>query len=307
MKKIKNAVLKIVPQSAGRKFCENAINAYIAKINRTRVSKITGEEKEVFLNPILFGGGNVEHYYHFVFDLILPLSLLLKESSANCNFYVEEFGPFSERVQELFPGRVKTIKASEIHQISERHPICGMNPTDVFLSHSTLQEFCFNIGKCLQIEEATQANKIILIERLPPSPYFLNNAKIKGAGASRRSIHNHHKLAETLSSMVKEPFEFHNLRLEELSFQEQVDYFSKACIVIGQHGAGLANCIWMKPHSTVVEFSSDLSKNHFRIISRIKKHKYSCYKTSADHTVIEPDDFVSWISGNDKLRRYFNI
>jgi hypothetical protein len=43
------------------------------------------------------------------------------------------------------------------------------------------------------------------------------------------------------------------IALEELDFEEQVNLFSKADLVLAEHGAGLANSIFMRPGSTMVE------------------------------------------------------
>jgi capsular polysaccharide biosynthesis protein len=65
---------------------------------------------------------------------------------------------------------------------------------------------------------------------------------------STRSIPNEKQIEE----MLKEKG-FIVLYLEELSFAEQRDFFSKASIVIGAHGAGLANIIWCEPGTRIFE------------------------------------------------------
>jgi len=147
----------------------------------------------------------------------------------------------------------------------------------------------------------------LLIERLPPDRYFIEEAQIKGSGASRRSILNHDDLNSTLRSMVREPFVFHNLQLEKITFKEQVDYFSKAKVVIAQHGAGLANCVWMNPKSLVVELTSYINFDHFSIISKLKQHSYYLYGLSSPHSEVDVDNFADWILGDVKLRNFFDL
>ena len=80
-----------------------------------------------------------------------------------------------------------------------------------------------------------------------------------------------------------------------MPFHEQVQIFSRARLVIGQHGAGLGNCVWMPPHSSVIEFSSDLDFAHFKILSGLKKQRYCCHKTNQTHTRIDPRRLIHWI------------
>ena len=66
--------------------------------------------------------------------------------------------------------------------------------------------------------------------------------------------------------MVDLKFEFYNLKLENIPFKEQIEYFDSATLVIAQHGAGLANLLWMQEKTVVVEFGFK-AKKHFEKIS----------------------------------------
>ena len=180
-----------------------------------------------------------------------------------------------------------------------------MNPNGVYLTHQAIERFSQTIQTKLKVARTNQPNKILLIERLPPSSYFTQNAKNKGGGALRRSIPNHAALASALQAMVKPPFEFHNLQLEKTTLQEQVDYFDKAAIVIAQHGAGLVNALWMRPNSIVVELSYDETRQHFNVISRLKKHQYHLYRTSAPHAEIDVEHFTNWMLRDCNFGNFF--
>jgi capsular polysaccharide biosynthesis protein len=50
-----------------------------------------------------------------------------------------------------------------------------------------------------------------------------------------------------------------------MTFREQFRLFSGNGIVIGQHGAGLANAMWLTPHqSSLIELADERSPDHFR-------------------------------------------
>jgi capsular polysaccharide biosynthesis protein len=49
-----------------------------------------------------------------------------------------------------------------------------------------------------------------------------------------------------------------------MTFREQFELFSRNGIVIGQHGAGLANAMWLTPHeSSLIELSHERNPDHF--------------------------------------------
>ena len=247
--------------------------------------------------------GNIERYYHFIFDLILPLNCLIKKTSPNVIFIVKDFGIYTDRLQYLFPGRIKIENEINIPGNTKRIHLIGMNPKCVHLRSEALESLKRHICRNLEVVQSSRPNKILLIERLPPDSYFIKYAVRKGGGATRRSILNHEDLTSTLRSMVRAPFEFHNLKLENMTLKEQIHYFDRALVVIGQHGAGLANCIWMRRESMVIELNNKPS-NFFQPIYKLKKHHYFLYKTSGQHVTIDISNFASWILNDAKLTSF---
>ena len=79
---------------------------------------------------------------------------------------------------------------------------------------------------------------------------------------------------------------------ENLSFLEQIALFSGVEVVIGVHGAGLANQIWMNPKSTVIEV---IDINYFNIcfesLATVCEHQYFSVvfdsKITANHLPLE--------------------
>jgi hypothetical protein len=108
--------------------------------------------------------------------------------------------------------------------------------------------------------------KIILIERKfsPINPNIANNY-----AGQRRLIYNHQALKKKLSSKYGNLFI--NVCLEEINVFEQYHLFTNAQIVIGQHGAGLANIFFMENgfKSTLIEISPEwnIGNNWFKNIS----------------------------------------
>ncbi|QDT47851.1 hypothetical protein Pan258_18900 [Symmachiella dynata] len=275
-----------------------SLRAYLVQRNRRNICQLS-HRTEQLLEPV----NNVEHYYHFIFDLCLPLHLTLQAASPNAKFSLRDFGIFTERLPLLFPDRVKIVGKDHDTDGLTCRPLNGMNPVFMRLSRQELESFTSHVLTTLDIDSTAPPNKILLIERLPPESYFVNQATKKGGGASRRSIPNFQEFVESLQNRIQSPYELQTVQLEKLSFQEQIQLFHQAVLVIGQHGAGLANAIWMRPESSMIELSNVPKLVHFRNICQVMGHSHHLYPTDGAHVAIDIDDFSSWLSGEDGLEQ----
>lgn len=91
--------------------------------------------------------------------------------------------------------------------------------------------------------------------------------------SSNRRVTNFNELTKK----VFEPLGLQSIELDAMPLAEQIDLFSKADLVVGEHGAGLVNTIFMRPGSTVIEiFPEDLvGRWMYRLIAEMGKLKYS--------------------------------
>lgn len=84
-------------------------------------------------------------------------------------------------------------------------------------------------------------------------------------GATRRTVTNHKAVAETIQAYCsRHDLEFQNVQLEGLPFAEQFRLFKQSRIVIGQHGGGLANALWLRPGAaSLIELAQAATRDHF--------------------------------------------
>jgi capsular polysaccharide biosynthesis protein len=68
--------------------------------------------------------------------------------------------------------------------------------------------------------------------------------------AASRQMENERELADRLIGIG-----FEIIIAENLSFSEQVRCFAEASVVVGPHGAGLTNCVYCWPGTTVIELA----------------------------------------------------
>jgi capsular polysaccharide biosynthesis protein len=99
-----------------------------------------------------------------------------------------------------------------------------------------------------------------------------------------------------IESCVSPPLTFHNVTLEELDFAEQVRLFASAVLVVGQHGAGLGNSLWMQPGSTVIELTHRPRLKHFQNISRGMGHEHLLHLTTGPHAAVDVDALRTMIA-----------
>ena len=92
--------------------------------------------------------------------------------------------------------------------------------------------------------------------------------------ASKRRLLNEYKLSSILDS-----FGIKTIYAEELSFEDQIKIFSKTSLLIGVHGAGLTNMLFMSPNTIVLEFrfENDTNNNcYFSLASALNINYYYC-------------------------------
>ncbi|MEO0800657.1 MAG: glycosyltransferase family 61 protein [Cyanobacteria bacterium J06642_2] len=278
--------------------------------NQKQIIQSVQQGEQVLLKPVppIGCGGKVDHYYHFIADLVLPLQHLCDRApNIELAIEAEEVGLFAERLSQLFPQNIQILDTDSNVDRSSLNAIelIGMNPKCVSTTTEVLERFKAYVCSKLEVDLSGQPNKLLLIERLPPDNYFFSQTQIKGSGASRRSIVNHADLRALIEPMVQEPLELCNVRLEKMSFEEQIYSFDKAAVVIAQHGAGLINGFWMRPETVVIELNYDGLNNHFRTISGLKKQHYFWYKTNSHHATVDIKDFKEWLLSHSLLRQYF--
>ncbi|MGF1657535.1 MAG: glycosyltransferase 61 family protein [Verrucomicrobiales bacterium] len=276
-------------------------NALWAHLNHLEiVHRLDGTSRLVVKHV---GYGSVEHYFHFIFDLLLPVFGIVKRTPSNSTkLCVETPGPFTQIFSEMYPA-VQLLPPNEV-KTSQAMDLVGLNPRWTLLGAQHLEDFKRDTAKRLSVRLSHQRNKIVLIERLPPLDFYISEAQVKGSGTMRRSILNHGELKAMCQSLVRPEYEFHNVQLENMTLREQVSLFDETCVVIGQHGAGLANASWMKNGSVMVELNMQNRLEHFMNLSRPRGLTYLRYLTYSDHAMIDPEHFAVWISKQPALAPY---
>lgn len=274
-------------------------------LNQAYLRKVASTAPRLLLvpRPPAGCGGSISHYYHLVFDLMMPLSRLFSAGRPPTTFQLQPFGPLTCSIRDVFGEAIEILPESSSAVVDRRETLMGMNPRCVHWTGRDLDDFRrFVLGR-LSVNDAGEPDTVTLIERMPPDPYFLQSPERGGAGASRRSLVNHRELQDWLSSAVRSPYRFRNLRLETMPLREQVEAFSRTALVVAQHGAGLANVAWMARGQVVIELD-DMIRPHFALVARSRRCHHLRHRLAAPHAAVDLHRFRDWLGRQTRLRRF---
>ena len=184
-------------------------------------------------------------YYHFLIE-DLPRFLEIHEKSAS---FVTVIGNESRYVLEVldflniknYITKFSPIKCREL-LLSEKSLGGIFEKTDLKLLHDIFSHIV-----------PSKENKSIFVSRR-------NSAK----GYLDRGIKYSHLIEKKFSDCG-----FMVVYLEDLSFIEQVSLIKSTNTMVGFHGAGLANIVWLNPKAKVIEISETRKTSHFEHISSV--------------------------------------
>ena len=248
--------------------------------------------------------GSVSHYYHFLFGALIPLIEYHIENPDKKLLITTNVGPFQQTLLELFtpevivgfeepvipPGK-KFFDDKSMNKVRIKRPgevelpaydVFNTSILNYYDSPPKLERLLSIRPQILRfIEERIpeedrniETFEIVVLERAT-DPFYIEKLKTnqdKGrdifftSGKQRRDITNQPDLINGLKAAFPGKNKVGNIILEGKSLFYQLQLFRNATIVIGQHGAGLANAFFMKPDTNMIEIMSPWGRkgNHFR-------------------------------------------
>lgn len=256
----------------------------------------------IMLVPV-HGIGNIQHYYHFIVNAALPMSVITKYKRKRSTISFPDFGIFSPYLSLILNDNttIQTTKSPDLR--IKTITLHGLNPLTKNVPSATIQHFRNTVLNNLDIQEGTK-KRVLFIERAAPHTFFSTEAERKESGSTRRSIVNSNDFYEMLRERLHADYELLKVQLEHIPFKEQVTLFHTSVGVVGQHGAGLVNMIWMPSGSFVIEIGHG-ERAHFEVLSGLSHVVYFRYDCNQRHAEINKSHFVSWLERNKGLQDYF--
>ena len=200
---------------------------------------------------LLTGGGGNSNYWHWIYDVLPRLNLIEKiEKLESIDYFL--FPSLKEKFQmdtikELNIPHHKLLSSEKFRHIKTKELITTDHPYVVTNdAHKDVQNIPEWIIKWLRKNFLSNSMKST---KNYPKNIYIDRSDSKSNVAHMRSLINED---EVKNFLIKKNFTF--LRLNELNFSEQVQYFNNAEYIIGLHGAGFANLVFCNNNTKVIEF-----------------------------------------------------
>lgn len=201
-------------------------------------------------DPIAILGNVIEHY-HFMLET-LPQALRIKQAEPSVSFLTTERPfPFAQGLLDSLGIEVEvvprdTVIAGARVWFCEGFPRDRTHPADIQMIHETFT----GMYPCDSRSLGTRV--------------YVSRAK------SGRPLRDEPVLERFLESRG-----FSVVYLEDLPFDEQVRTLNRADIVIGPHGAGLGNVVFMRPGGHVLEIATgECWTNAYRRLAHVRGQSY---------------------------------
>ena len=249
--------------------------------------------------------GSVEHYYHFFFAALVPLLDQARVGQLDGLSYIRACGPMDAHLQAL-----QSAGLAELQLVERRafKALCQRVPDGLQIPlHS---EECYDregvrddgyrpavlrrvaeFGIARFAPDAPESD-VLLVERGAPDPFYLSRqSAIPGSASTRRSIPNMDAVSDALENAGRT---VRRVQLEHTTLAEQIGWFSRAQTVVAQHGAALANVMWVREGSRVVEIipQEQGRREHFSRLADVVGATYEAVSQPEAHAPVVPEQIV---------------
>lgn len=163
-----------------------------------------------------------------------------------------------------------------------------------FEFHVHWMRSAFVASDCIIYVDGTRkpARRGAAVERMVDS--ILGSTRREGRGrkkiyVSRRLSSNRRVVNEATFRQLLANRGYEILELEMTSLLEQIEIFREAGVVVGVHGAGLTNMIWMPVGASVVELRPEsLRRNDFLCLAAAVGHKFYTIECEIPASMLDP-------------------
>lgn len=224
--------------------------------------------------------GSVQHFYHFLFDYLLPLfELELSDGVAGKGHVIRDCGPMNVWLDFVF-GENAFVRVSretfardasrrlrnrqiQLDRFANRRGI----PIDIVRFTEVVAAFRNKF-----LPPVARRDNVTILDRRPPPAFYLDgSAELEGGGSTRRSISNLDRLTEHISTHSAAIL----VAFEDTSPAEQLRIINQTDVLIGQHGAGLSHLLFLHDNAALVELNTaNHLLPHFRLLSEKTEREY---------------------------------
>lgn len=249
---------------------------------------------------LLTGGGGLDNYFHWLFDVLPRLSLLKKSGLYDQinRFLVPNYH---------FPYQIDSLQMLGItkSQIVDGSQIQHLQADSIIASSPHRNAGQMEKWVCDFLRDAFIDKKATHQREYPPYIY------ITRSDSKSRNVLNEPELVSML-----EGYGFKMVSLSNLSFSEQVALFNNVRIIISPHGAGLANVVFCQKGTKIIEFFSEgwaltvyydlcqkVGLEYYHQISKISSRPKKAQEAKHKHFKVDIAAIATILQGFNELKR----
>jgi len=195
---------------------------------------------------IVSGRDAKDNYYHWVIDVLPRVIILQNEIKKNKSLNLLVPNYFKNYQKESLNTLIKNKKVNFIN--FSKYKFMQFKKIILSSNNEKFEYFNFSLLSNLKNKVLVEANK-----RYKKSKYTYKKIFISRADANLKYKRNLKNNLEIENYLIKNGFQ--KLVLSNYSFLEQALIFNNTNLVIGLHGAGLANIIFCKKKTKIIEIS----------------------------------------------------
>jgi len=238
--------------------------------------------------------GSVQQYYHFLLGYLAPIMKWTAQHPGQ-PIAVRDCGPMNRWFDLLRPQADVEI----MHVGDVLHVLAGnLQPNEVLpgmdfperFSRTQLREFADTTLAIARqrVETPLVAYPVIVSDRASHDEFFASSAaEWPESGSQKRSVPN---LTEVVNSWGRSDVSV--IDGATAGMYEQIVLHSQATVLIGQHGAGLTNMLWMPPGAHVIEILPPMPADATGIFASL------AHAMGLQHTAIPQDSVHAPIDGD---------
>jgi hypothetical protein len=230
-------------------------------INRVSSGNSNPETRPVLLD-IRTRAGARDRYYHFLLGFLTPLVLWHAKRADGGRYFVRSCGPMDGHLEAMGFRNVEALSRSDwddclMQRAFSVERLAGYD-TGPFYSGEAFGHLREAAFRRFGVQPRAVSADVLFINR-GESPEYYQSDKSEGYRSNhnegrisanlRRSLPN---MREILLSAMAEGIACRLAELETSSLPDQVALFANTSVVVAQHGAALANMVWMPRGSLVV-------------------------------------------------------
>jgi hypothetical protein len=228
--------------------------------------------------------GNIDHYYHFFYNCLVPVIIFHERNGKKrLRLCSSPIGEMINIFKDVLPRMQYTKDCGKdvvyLRGYDDEYGT-GVKRISSASRQLVLNHFAEVTANTNVTSDAYNATKILLIGRGPPNrPHNrkLGIAPSDTSGAERRAIKNFQELDRALRNKFKS---VKTVFLENMTIRQQFLLFQSAKVVVAQHGAALSNLFFLKNSSRGVVEVSPYTMEH-----RTGKHTHAfpdCFRYIAE-------------------------